>query len=93
MLANHTDRIYCDVEDITYAIQKLSNASYEFDKRAEETQEITESLDYIAKSSLYTGAAVALKIIATQKVVNASDFMVIFERHALGKFTNTDEKE
>ncbi len=91
MLANHTDRIYCDVEDITFALQKLAKASAEFDVRAEEAEEVTEAYSYIVKSSLYTGAMTALHIIATEKVVNANDFMVKFERYALGKFTNDKE--
>ena len=92
MLANHTDRIYCDVEDIKFAMQKLANASCEYDKRAEETEDVAEGYSYIAKSSLYTGAMTALHIISTEKVVNASDFMVKFERYALGKFTNDDKE-
>ena len=92
MLANHTDRVYCDVEDLKYAVGKLKDASEARDYAASKTMKLNESLSALNESFMYTGAAIALDIIATQRVDNAADFMVKFERHALGKFTNDDKE-
>lgn len=92
MLANQTDRVYCDIEDLRYAVTALEKASNECSDVASGALELKDSLASLTDSAVYTGAAIALDIIATMRVGNATDFKVIFDRMAFEKYTEFKKK-
>lgn len=93
MFCNRTNRIYCDIEDIQYAVLKLKTASDEMDARAEEADDLKKAMEYMVDSAMYAGAMCALDIIASsERVERANDFMVRFERKAFSKYTNGEDE-
>lgn len=93
MLSNHTDRVYCDVEDLQYAVGKLKEASDGCDYDAATAASLEDASKFVTDSAIYTGAAIALQLIATMRLNTAADFMVAFKRFALEEYTPYKKKE